>query len=141
MAKVNCKQCGVKFDQKQNVEVFCSRKCYTESRRGTKRVYKCAHCGEEIVTTRKRPRRFCNRDCYSKYMTKPLIELKCEGCGDTFFSRANSTRRYNKFCGRECSLIHLSKVRYGKIVKKGELNLKKVFPYEMDLVKGGETNE
>ena len=141
MATVNCKHCGVEFKQKQNVEMFCSRKCFSDSRKGVERVYNCGYCGKEIIATKRRPRKYCNRDCYSKAMVKPLIKLVCEGCGDTFFAKPNSTRRYNKFCGRECSLINLSRVKYGKILKKGDLNLKKVFPYEIDLERGGQTNE
>ena len=98
MATVNCKHCGVEFKQKQNVEMFCSRKCFSDSRKGVERVYNCGYCGKEIIATKRRPRKYCNRECYSKAMVKPLIKLVCEGCGDTFFAKPNSTRRYNKFC-------------------------------------------
>ena len=43
-----CKYCGEEFEQKQGVEVFCSRECWGKSRRVKNVKINCPTCGDEF---------------------------------------------------------------------------------------------
>jgi hypothetical protein len=59
--KLNCKQCGERFQQKRNYQVFCSSKCRLEYWSAASFTRNCKHCGASFVARKNAI--FCSPKC------------------------------------------------------------------------------
>lgn len=116
-----CFTCGKSFEYRQHARsehMFCSQKCYFESRK-TGHELTCERCGKKFyrTTTRvKRGERFCSRTCYDADRNPKTITKICPICAKSFTVNASVANRYT-VCSQKCRLsvaIRLACERCGK---------------------------
>jgi predicted nucleic acid-binding Zn ribbon protein len=99
-----CKNCGEHFKSppsqiKRGGGIYCSRKCYYESK-STPKI--CIYCGKTFYLGRKHRNnginKFCSNECHALF-SRQQVEFICEQCGSKFFDTISRDR---KFCSRKC---------------------------------------
>ena len=112
-----CKFCGKEFLSqswgKRGNSKFCSRKCFTDSRKSGKDVV-CEHCGKsfyvEHALLEEGKGKFCSKECFYAHPS-PLkgrsfggfVDKVCETCGMTFKARRSKSNR--RFCSDKCAHV------------------------------------
>ena len=75
----------------------------------------CTQCKKSFLDYKSNHRKFCSMNCKnnSQLIDKSLI---CLECGDSFeFVRSNRSYNRSKFCGKECRLKSMSRLKTGQI--------------------------
>lgn len=126
---VNCKQCGKEFKRKFKREIFCSVKCYAESRTEPSVKITCPVCGEVFYKKKyhikKGVTHFCSRSCSSKSRKKYFEETRaCLYCGEKFTVLSRSKK---KCCCCDCAAKHRSIVKKEKELKELEREFNKLY--------------
>lgn len=131
-----CEWCENLFESKgvgKHHKKFCSEKCGNDSwynknskrvkderklkRSGGKGIYKCATCGKDIVSERKR--QYCSPGCRKSTYAPEVIEKKCVECGNVF----GTTNQSKMYCSVRCNNKHQNRnkelARRFKVYKNG----------------------
>jgi len=125
-----CKNCGKSFKSspsqvKLGGGIYCSRKCYYESR-STPKV--CIYCGETFYLGKKHRNnginKFCSNKCHNLFMHDQQVEFTCEQCGIRFLDSASRNR---KFCSEKCQNESRRREDYSPRIEKMCEICKKVF--------------
>lgn len=113
-----CKQCKVKFKQKNSKQLFCSTRC--KSRYNGKNIpttkVTCSYCHSPINRPKnkigKQADFFCDITCQSNYRSENSLDSRvCEECGSIYQCKKIDKLR---FCGRGCQSAWQSRSRAGK---------------------------
>lgn len=109
---LTCEQCGKEFSRsrsavKRRKHIYCSRKCYLDSRRV---ITECAACGKKVIRTigTVSPTSYCSKECADIGLRVEKIIIPCDFCGKEvkrYPSDIEKARRRGyrfTFCSHSC---------------------------------------
>ena len=121
-----CEHCGKKYMITKafaDIQRFCSRKCYDESRKPKIFSKICPYCGKTF-DAHYQNQIYCGNECKA-LSQRSRVQCTCDNCGKTFERICSEVEKNNKnFCSKECRFdfirwnekdIDILKNNYGKI--------------------------
>ncbi|SHN53866.1 hypothetical protein [Desulfovibrio litoralis] len=104
--QVKCLHCSAEFTTTpkkylSGKSVYCSKECYSQSRKKTTIVY-CKLCGKILNNQKRKSRLYCSKSCAAQAkLLNGNIKKKCRMCNKIFYGK-NITEL---FCSAQCNYL------------------------------------